>query len=51
MDREAWHAAVLGSQRVGHDWVTELNWGYTSHFIDKEAEVERADISTNKDII
>ena len=26
MDREAWHAAVHGSQRVGHDWVTELNW-------------------------
>ena len=22
-DREAWCAAVLGSQRVGHDWVTE----------------------------
>ena len=25
MDREAWHAVVHGSQRVGHDWVTELN--------------------------
>ena len=23
-DREAWHDAVLGSQRVGHDRVTEL---------------------------
>ena len=23
-DREAWHAAVHGSQRVGHDLVTEL---------------------------
>ena len=22
--REAWSAAVMGSQRVGHDWVTEL---------------------------
>ena len=22
-DREAWHAAVQGSQRVGHDWATE----------------------------
>ena len=22
--REAWHAAVKGSRRVGHDWVTEL---------------------------
>ena len=26
MNREAWHAAVHGSQRVEHDWVTELNW-------------------------
>ena len=26
MDREAWHAAVQGLQRVGHDWATELNW-------------------------
>ena len=22
-DRKAWHAAVVGSQRVRHDWVTE----------------------------
>ena len=26
MDREAWGATVHGLQRVGHDWVTELNW-------------------------
>ena len=26
MDREAWHAAVHGVARVGHDWATELNW-------------------------
>ena len=25
MDREAWHAAVMGSQTVGHDRATELN--------------------------
>ena len=25
MDRDAWHAAVHGSQSVGHDWETELN--------------------------
>ena len=24
VDREAWRAAIQGSQRVGHDWVTEL---------------------------
>ena len=26
MDREAWHAAVHGSERVRHDKATELNW-------------------------
>ena len=26
MDREAWCAAIHGVARVGHDWVTELNW-------------------------
>ena len=26
MDREAWHAAIHGSQWVKHDWVNELNW-------------------------
>ena len=26
MNREAWRAAVHGSQRVGHNWATELNW-------------------------
>ena len=26
MDRRASNAAVMGSQRVRHDWVTELNW-------------------------
>ena len=26
MDREAWSAVIMGSQRVGHDWAIELNW-------------------------
>ena len=26
MDRVPWRAAVHGMQRVGHDWVTKLNW-------------------------
>ena len=30
MDREAWCAAVNGLQRVGYDWVTELNWTYAN---------------------
>ena len=30
MDREAWCAAVHGgSQRVGQDWATELNWEFS----------------------
>ena len=28
MDRKPWCATVTGSQRVRHDWVTELNWPY-----------------------
>jgi len=32
MDREAWRAVSMGSQRVRHDWTTELNWGGTSDF-------------------
>ena len=34
VDREAWHAAVLGLQIVGFDWATELNhmlWFYDSY--------------------
>ena len=27
MDREAWCAPIMGLQRVGHDWATELNSG------------------------
>ena len=26
MDREVWNAAVMGSQRVGHDCATELKY-------------------------
>ena len=26
LDREAWVLRFMGSQRVRHDWVTELNW-------------------------
>ena len=25
-DREAWHVQSMESQKVGHDWATELNW-------------------------
>jgi len=27
MDREVWRAVVHKSQKVRHDWATELNWG------------------------
>ena len=26
MDRKAWRAAIIGLQRVGCNWATELNW-------------------------
>ena len=25
-DRDAWHAAVLGAAKFGHNWATDLNW-------------------------
>ena len=31
MDREPGVLRFIGSQRVGHDWVTELNWKSTYH--------------------
>ena len=34
MDREAWSAAVMGSQRVRYDWTTDLNWCYISISVD-----------------
>ena len=26
MEREAWRAAIMGLQSIGHDWAAELNW-------------------------
>ena len=34
MDREAWRAAFMGSQRVRHDWETERNWFFLRQRID-----------------
>ena len=28
MNREAWHMRFMGSERVGHDWATELTWAH-----------------------
>ena len=36
MDREAWRAAVHGSQRVRYDWATELNLKDTQQFANHE---------------
>ena len=33
MDREAWCVAVMVSQRVRHNSVTELNWTYSKHVL------------------
>ena len=34
MDKEAWCAAVHKSQRVWHDWATELNWTELTEVVD-----------------
>ena len=39
MDREAWCAALHGSQRIGHDWATELKW--LTHRKSKEVKKEK----------
>ena len=33
MDRETWHAAVHGLQRIGHNWTTELSWTWIFHLL------------------
>ena len=37
-DRDAWHAVIHGSQRVGHNWVTELNWRQRSAIAEFDEE-------------
>ena len=39
MNREAWCAAIHGSQRVRHDWATELNFTCATTFIQVQPEV------------
>ena len=34
IDREAW-LQFMGSQRVGHDWETELNWTEPTKCVNK----------------
>ena len=50
-DREAWHAAVHGLQRVGHDWATEQQkkirwwrrkWQPTSVFLPEKSHEQRS---------
>ena len=40
MDRKAWHAVAMGSQRVGQDQVTELNWTELSQRYHIKAPIE-----------
>ena len=50
MDREAWRAAIHGSQRVGHDWATELNWtdGWFMLRFDRKQQNSVKQLSFNK---
>ena len=38
-DREAWHAAVHGAQRVRHDWVIEQQQTWIALHIIKTADL------------
>ena len=40
MDREAWHAAVYGVAKVGHEWVTDLNWTDIKYW-DGQKEIQK----------
>ena len=40
IDREAWMLRFMESQRVGHDWATELNWNTKMGFPDGSAGKE-----------
>ena len=47
MDREAGVLQSKGSQRVGHDWVTELNWTECAHCV----TAIKGDINSNTIIV
>ena len=48
MDREAWRAAAMESQRVGHDWVTELTeWLQNWYFLFFGAKIHNSYIQMN----
>ena len=34
----------MGSQRVGHDWATELNWNELVYKTEKELQMEKANL-------
>ena len=38
MDKEAGVLQFMGSQRVGHDWATELNWTDSIHYITEDIQ-------------
>ena len=47
MDREAWHAAVHGVAKSGHNWVTELNWSGKKGFVE-ELSIYLTGLTQNK---
>ena len=46
MNREAWRAAVHGSQRVGYSWATVLNWSSPWWLSDKESACQYRYVSS-----
>ena len=48
MDREAWCAAIHGSQWVGHNWETELNFTEAIKFLEDNSREELLGIDFDK---
>ena len=48
MDREAWHAAIHGVAKIGHDWATEMNWTELKVQLFRDAFQKAMDAETKK---
>jgi len=46
MDREVVVLQPMGSQKIGHDWATELNWRENKHKKRKEKNLKIGDFKT-----
>ena len=47
MYREAWHAAVHGVTKIGHDWAIEPNWNWDHTYLPQGAIVKIRRVSVH----